>query len=169
MCVCVCVFVSSNQSLPSHHLSKEDAQRGCSSCALVHTPQVKHQGEVNEGGDGRPGGVESQTVLDLDVRIKRRTGRRSVCAESLEKTITASFQLFFRLSKSNVTSDIENPEMGKILEHFTLTKFSFENVNSSTSLPTITSSNYKCKLYCGFLILDMILMINCLCPVFSCL
>lgn len=53
---------------PGHDLSTQDAERGSGCSAPGHAPQLENQWEVDEGGDGGPGGVESQTVLDLERR-----------------------------------------------------------------------------------------------------
>lgn len=50
---------------PNGHLSKEDAERSGGGGAAIHPPQLQDQGEVDERGNGRPGGVESQAVVDL--------------------------------------------------------------------------------------------------------
>lgn len=63
---CILCSIFSEQVLPSRHFCKQDAEGGRGCCALVHAPHVQNQGEVDQGGDGRPGGVESQTVLDLN-------------------------------------------------------------------------------------------------------
>lgn len=66
-----CHLTPSNQSLPSHHFCKQDAQGSCCCCAAVHAPQLENHWEVDQRGDGRPCGVESQTVLDLKIRTFR--------------------------------------------------------------------------------------------------
>lgn len=76
-------LTSSNQSLPSHHLSKQDAQRSRCCCAPGHTPQVENQWEVDQRGDGGPRGVESQTILDLNISTRRSTEMTSFTRDTV--------------------------------------------------------------------------------------
>lgn len=51
---------------PGHDLCEQDAQRGCSGRGSSHAPQLENQSKVNERRDGRPCGVQGQTVLDQE-------------------------------------------------------------------------------------------------------
>lgn len=103
----------SNQSLPSHHLSKQDAQRSCSCCAPVHTPQVENEREVDQGGDGCPCGVESQTILDLYISpckctrltsftrvcFKKRDLSHQQCSAQMENTVRQNTKVYYTHTK----------------------------------------------------------------------
>lgn len=66
---------SGGPSSPCDHLSKQNAERSRGCGAPGHAPQLEHQREVDERGDGGPRGVQSQTVLDLQMAPRANTGR----------------------------------------------------------------------------------------------
>lgn len=82
-----------NQNSPCHHLSKQDAQRGCSCSAPGHTPQMENQWEVDKRGDSSPCSVQSQTIVDLDISTYTNTEMKTYgtqCTERKRFTTTVS-------------------------------------------------------------------------------
>lgn len=83
-------------SLPSDHFSKQDAQRGCCCCIPFHTPQMENQREVDKRGNRSPCGVESQTILDLNICSGRH--RDYITCRHIEYIIHRRHSVFFDMT-----------------------------------------------------------------------